>query len=69
MEIGKIIKQCREKRNITQFALALKSGVPPATISSIETSVRNPSISTVVKLLKAMDYDLAVVDKKRKEIF
>lgn len=66
MNIGEIIKKCRIKRGMTQFELALKSGVPPATISSVETSARNTSVNTAVKLLKAMDYDLAIIDKRER---
>lgn len=69
MNIGEVIKKCRTKRGMTQFDLALRSGVPPATISSVETSVRNSSVNTIVKLLKAMDYDLAVVDRREKRLF
>ena len=68
MNIGEIIKKCRIKRGMTQFKLALKSGVPPATISSVETSARNTSVNTVVKLLKAMDYDLAIIDKRERRV-
>lgn len=68
MDIGNIIRKCRRKRGMTQFALALKSGVPPATVSAVETSVRNPSINTIVKLLNAMDFDLAVIDKRKRRL-
>lgn len=66
MNIGEIIKKCRRKRGFTQKLLSEKSGVPPATISSVETDARNTSVNTVVKLLKAMDYDLAVVDRRER---
>ena len=64
MNTGDIIKRCRRKRGFTQKHLADKSGIPPATVSSVETNARNTSVETFVKLLKAMDYDLAVMDRR-----
>ena len=64
MNTGEVIKRCRRKRGFTQKHLSDKSGIPTATVSSVETNARNTSVETFVKLLKAMDYDLAVMDRR-----
>lgn len=43
MTIGEHLRRLREKRGLTQGALALRSGVPQAYISQIERGYRKPS--------------------------
>lgn len=48
--IGKIIKQLREEKNITQADLAKAVGVTTSSIGMYETEARKPSYEIVVKL-------------------
>ncbi len=41
-------------RNISQRQLAMKSGVDPSTISLLRRGRREPSLATVVKLMRAL---------------
>jgi transcriptional regulator with XRE-family HTH domain len=50
--IGKIIKQLRKERDITQADLAKAVGVTTSSIGMYETGVRNPSYDVIVKLAK-----------------
>lgn len=63
------IRELREKYNISQKALAIKSGIPRSTISKIETGKRNVSMAKLVQIANALDRDLEVrfVERKRKK--
>lgn len=51
--IGASIKNARKANNLTQAQLGERIGVQPAQISKIESG-RNLTISTIVKVLKAL---------------
>ncbi len=55
-EIGKIIKEKRNEKGITQEQLARLSDVPYTTLTKVESGViKNPSSKVVSKLAKALD--------------
>lgn len=60
-----LIKQAREMLNLTQEALAQKSGIDRGNICKLETGVRAPSLGTLRKLADAMDFSLEIVLKPR----
>ncbi len=51
---GKVLKAIREKRKLSQAALAERVGVDRVTIARIETGARNPSMPLVHRLAKAL---------------
>lgn len=58
--IGRTMRRLREKRGLSQLALAKKSGVAQGYISDIEAGVkRNPGIETLRKLAKALKCTVA----------
>ena len=52
--LGKRIKAVREKRGLTQEALAEKAGVSRGYLARLETGRHDPAVSTVEKLAKAL---------------
>ncbi len=52
-QIGDLLKLCRENANLTQAQLGERVGVQAAQISRIESG-RNLTISTIVRVLKAL---------------
>jgi transcriptional regulator with XRE-family HTH domain len=54
------IKEIREQNQWTQFQLAQKSGLSLATIQNIESQRANPEVSTLSKILHALDYSLSL---------
>jgi DNA-binding XRE family transcriptional regulator len=60
------LRELREKYNMSQKALAIKSGIPRSTISKIETGKRNVSMAKLVQIANALDRDLEVRFVKRK---
>lgn len=49
------LKQLRERLGLTQFDLAVKSGVSLKSISNAETGKQNLSILNIQRILKALD--------------
>ena len=69
MSIIKATIEARKKANMTQQQLSKKSGVIQSSISKIESCVRSPQASTLIKLLYPLGYTLKVVplDKDMKK--
>lgn len=51
-----LLREMREKKKLSQYQLAVMSGVPQQTISAIESRKRvNPGVETLYPLAKALD--------------
>ncbi len=55
METGKLIKQMRKDRKMTQKELAEKSGVAEITIRKLEKGQSNPTVETIKKICRVFD--------------
>lgn len=55
------IKYFRQRRKLTQSALAKKSGIGQSTIAQIESGQKDPSISTLKEIAAALDTHIAVL--------
>ncbi len=53
--LGKNIARLRQQNNMTQEMLAEKIDVSTVFISQLETSIRKPSLDTILKLTDAFD--------------
>jgi|SRR5690554_1121940 len=51
---GQVLKECRLKAGLSQEELALESGLDRTYISMLERGVKIPTLSTLVKLSKAL---------------
>ena len=63
-DLGKTIREKREFLNLKQEDLAEISDVAIKTIYSIELGKANPSIETLMKLLKVLGMEMIVQTKK-----
>lgn len=57
-DIGELIAARRQRRNMTQAALARQVGVRQATISDIENGNADPRVGTLFAILNALDIGL-----------
>lgn len=57
-EIAKRVKKARIEKGLSQYKLALNAGVNLNYIGMIERGEREPSISILEKVCKALDTDL-----------
>lgn len=63
-QLGNIIRENRQTKNISQELLSNKSDVAIKSIHSIELGKGNPSIKTLTKLLQVLDLEFIIVSKK-----
>lgn len=63
MTLGEVVKQCRYKKGWSVRVLSKKSGVARQTITDAEYGYRGTSVSILIELLDAMDYELVVSEK------
>ena len=52
--LGKMIKQARKERNLTQSQLGELIGVQKSQISRIENNAKNVTIETILRVFKAL---------------
>jgi len=63
-QLGKLIKTKRETQNISQKELALRSELSMKTISRIENGLKDPKLSSVFLIAKALNLSLAQLFKE-----
>jgi transcriptional regulator with XRE-family HTH domain len=61
--LGMAIRQLREKRGLTQEAVAHEAGVTASTFGLIERGQTNPTWATVTKIAAAVDVSVIEVAK------
>jgi transcriptional regulator with XRE-family HTH domain len=65
---GKILRELRVERSLSQEKLALEAGLDRTFISMLERSIRQPSLGTVFALASVLDLApsalIAIVEKR-----
>jgi transcriptional regulator with XRE-family HTH domain len=61
MNIGKAIKLCRTQKNMKQVELAKLAGISVSYISLLEQGKRDPNISTVTAIAKALNIPFSIL--------
>jgi transcriptional regulator with XRE-family HTH domain len=61
--LGKAIRRLREKRGVTQEALAHEAGITTGTLSLIERGQSNPAWGTVSRIAAALDSSIGEIGK------
>ncbi len=56
--IGKMIKQARQDRNLTQEQLGELIGVQKSQISRLESSANSATVDTIIKVFKALKAEI-----------
>lgn len=64
MNLGKVLKEARKKKGYTQVALAEKSGLKQSQIARLESNSSEPRVSTLIKISKALDFELVIEFKE-----
>ena len=68
MDFAKLLYDCRNRRKLTQKALAQKMGVKQQSIAKIESGEENLTLETIGKLLLALRSVLRVDLSEKKKI-
>lgn len=66
-ELGEAIRAERLKKNLRQIDLASRASVQQALISNLENGATSARADTVLKVLAALDMDLALVPRRKAE--
>lgn len=66
-ELGEAIRAERLKKNLRQIDLARRASVQQALISNLENGATSARADTVLKVLAALDMDLALVPRRKAE--
>lgn len=61
--LGSLLRSHRERRGLSQQALASMSGVDAKQISRIETAAHEAKITTILRVAAALGLDLAVTGR------
>lgn len=64
MNLGKVLREARKKKGYTQVALAEKSGLKQSQIARLESNSSEPRVSTLIKISKALDFELVIEFKE-----
>jgi transcriptional regulator with XRE-family HTH domain len=58
-EVIRLLREERERRGLTKYALSARCGLTQQTIGYIERGLRHPSFETVLRLADGIGVDLA----------
>lgn len=67
LRVIQLLAEERERRKVTKYALAQKSGVSPQMIGYIEKGERNPTLEIVCRLAGALEVDLSKLVRKAEQ--
>lgn len=68
-KIIQLLKEARELRGISKYAVAQRSGLSQQAVGYMEKGSRIPSLETVLRVANALDVDLAeVIVNARKQL-
>jgi HTH-type transcriptional regulator/antitoxin HipB len=58
------LKRCRKQNDLTQAELGESAGLPQTTISKVEVEMIDPTLSTLFKILAALDLEIEIRERK-----
>ncbi len=58
-KFGRRVREERNKRNLSQVTLAVRSGLTPHYLSVIEKATKDIKLSTIEKIAKALGIDIS----------
>ena len=64
VQVARLLREERERQNISKYALAERSGLSEQMIGYVERGMRNPSLETVLRLTQALKVDLGDIVKR-----
>ena len=63
-EVVRLLRQERERRNLSCYALSKRSGVSQSMLSLVERGLRNPTLELLLRMAEGIEIDLSSVLKK-----
>lgn len=63
-EVTRLLKEARERKDLSMTQLAAKAGLSLSIISFLERGLRNPTLETLLRVTEVLDIDLSKVLQK-----
>ncbi len=63
MHVEILLKQVRQKKQVTLNKLSEKSGISKTHINDIENNIKSPSLLVAIRLAKALDVEITELYK------
>lgn len=63
MHVEILLKQVRQRENVTLNRLSEKSGISKTHINDIENNIKGPSLLVMIRLAKALDVEITELYK------
>jgi transcriptional regulator with XRE-family HTH domain len=67
VQIVRLLQEERERKKLSRYAVAARSGLSEQMVGYVERRLRNPSLETVVRLAGGIGVDLASIIKRAYE--
>lgn len=65
MHVEILLKEVRQRENVTLNKLSEKSGISTTHINDIENNIKGPSLFVMIRLAKALDVEITELYKVR----
>ena len=66
-EIIRLLREEREQRKLSKYAVAQRSGVSESMLSLVERGFRNPTLELMLRISDGIGVDLATIIRKAKK--
>ena len=63
-EVIRLLREERERKKLSKYVVAQRSGVSQSMLSLVERELRNPSLELVLRIADGIGADLAAIIKK-----
>lgn len=67
--IGRILRNIRKIKKLTQTQIGNKLSVAENTISNYETEYSNITFDTAIKFINSCDFEIQFIDKENKKVY
>ncbi len=64
-DLGELLRRARKHQGLRQVDVATRASVRQALVSELETGATRAKLDTVIKVLAALDLDLAIVPRRK----
>lgn len=61
-QLGQVLREIRESKGLTRYAVSLQAGIKPTTLSSIESLTTSTNFETVRKIAAVLGVTIADID-------
>jgi len=68
VEVIRLLKEERERKGLSKYTVATRSGVSQQMISYVERGMRNPTLELVLRIADAVDVKLETLIKKARPV-